>query len=483
MLRLPQPDCGRLESFKFGTMTLDFTKIGIAVRSFRNLFYHRTVLLEGIRRMAARNLIHLAEAQRHCGVKSSEEVHEWIPRVQARMLRDQGMENNSANRKILPFATFTPVQVYLALLYAELECVRDWQGQSKILGNERLRRCLCENEKAINKLRRYRNSFLHPKPTADQREQEYLADSESFYRTRGMQEELDLYLLEVNSVLVDALKDLLDRLPENDRLICEELALKATSDWMTLHCDQEGLKNVETQQKKLLERRERLDEAGHSWTTPSPRQTAKLVELAGYMSTVERSHKEYQFEVVETRQSPMQLRLVMPLLSGDGSDRYGDSRAARQAIRSDSAIRRLLMAGAVMRNENDAWIAGHSREKPRSTEEFKAVVSETLGRGLTELNLAIAPARLATALLYEPLRCYSELKQKDPLVHDDTLSAFTGGSLDTLCEFRNSVFHVWGPDRDPKDVDAAVAETFVNNGDRLYLGLAGFFGMRYRPPA
>ncbi len=461
-------------------MPLDLTKIGIAVRSFRNLFYHRTVLLEGIRQMAARNLTHLTDAMRQCSVNPSEAEHEWIPRVQAKILGDQGMENNPANRTLLPFATFLPVQVYLALLYAELECIRDWQGQSKMLGNEGLLRYLNENEETINELRRYRNSFLHPGPKADQRELEYLTHSESYDRTPEMQAVLDQYLRKVNSDLFGALKNLVDSLPENDKLACVWLALKATSDWMTLHRDQEGLKHVAAQQKKLLER---WAEAGQPWVPPSPQQTENLVELAGYMSTVVRSRKEYRFEVSETRQPPMEPRLVMPLFHGVSSERHGDSRAARQAFKSNRAIRRLLMAGAVMLNEDVAWKAGHPRGKLLSREELIAVVDKHVGKELTELNLVATPSRLTGALLYEPLHCYSKLTQKDPSVHDDTLSAFTGDSLDTLRKFRNSVFHVPGPDRDPYDLDTAVLEPVVKNIGHLFLGLAGFFGIRDRSPA
>ena len=461
---------------------LDLTELGIAIRSFRNLFYHRTVLLEGIRRMAVRNLTHLADAKRRCGVNSSEVEHEWVPRVRAKMLADQGMENNPTNRTILLPATFLPVQVYLALFYAELECVRDWQGQSEILSNEGLLQYLYENDEAINKLRRYRHSFLHPKPTAGRREQEYLAHSESFQRTPEMQEVLDSYLRKVNSDLFGALKDLVGRLPENAKLACVGLALKASSSWMDVHCDQEGQKHVETEQTKLYETLVSMAEAGQPWVTPTPRQTEIIVELAGYMSTVSRSRKEYQFEVSETRQPPMAPPLVMPLFRSVGSERYGDSRTARQVARSDGAIGRLLAAAAVMLNEDVGRKAGHPGEKLLSREEFEAVIDDHVGRGLSQLNLAAGPARLTLALCYEPLRWYSALKQEDPTVHDDTLSAFIGDSLVTLREFRNSVFHVSGPDKDPNDLDTAIAEPFVKNMGHLYLGLAGFFGIRSRPP-
>ena len=110
-------------------------------------------------------------------------------------------------------------------------------------------------------------------------------------------------------------------------------------------------------------------------------------------------------------------------------------------------------------------------------EELNALVEENVGTGMSQLAVAAAPALLIAALLYEPLRCYSELKQEDPSVHDETLSTFTGDSLDTLREFRNSVFHVPGPDKDPNDLDTAMVERYMTNIGPLYLGLAAFFGV------
>lgn len=101
----------------------DLTDLGVAVRSYRNLFYHRTVLLEGIRRMAMRNMAHLTDAREHCDAHASLEEDDWVPRVQAKMLSDQGLENNELNRTVIEWATFCLLQVYLALLYAEIESV------------------------------------------------------------------------------------------------------------------------------------------------------------------------------------------------------------------------------------------------------------------------------------------------------------------------------------------------------------------------
>lgn len=69
---------------------LDLTNLGVSVRSFRNRFHHRTVPLEGIRRIATRNMIHLTDARQQCDAHASSlEEDYWILRVQAKMLSDR----------------------------------------------------------------------------------------------------------------------------------------------------------------------------------------------------------------------------------------------------------------------------------------------------------------------------------------------------------------------------------------------------------
>ena len=151
---------------------LDLTDIGVAVRSFRNLFYHRTVILEGIRQIVGRNMVHLADAAERYDAGISPEENERTTR--AIILSDQGLENNAANRFISGIATHCPFQVYLALLYAELDCVREWQDQSRVLANDGLRQYLEENEEEIDMLRKCRDSFLHSTPTSAHLQVEFL---------------------------------------------------------------------------------------------------------------------------------------------------------------------------------------------------------------------------------------------------------------------------------------------------------------------
>ena len=92
----------------------------------RNLIYHRVLILEPIRRMAFRNMRHLSDAMADHPVPAHAEVgsvefNKWVRELQDRMLRDQGSESSELDRVLIQIATFTPVKLYLGLLYAEIE--------------------------------------------------------------------------------------------------------------------------------------------------------------------------------------------------------------------------------------------------------------------------------------------------------------------------------------------------------------------------
>ncbi len=99
---------------------------------YRNALYHRSTLVEGIRKIAARNMVHLSRARGECGYggDTSTLPDGWIEDVQNRMLLDQDLEPSRANRAFMGYATFLPVQIYLCLLHAGIEFYTKMAGQS-----------------------------------------------------------------------------------------------------------------------------------------------------------------------------------------------------------------------------------------------------------------------------------------------------------------------------------------------------------------
>ena len=455
---------------------LELAELGVAVHSFRNLFYHRTVLLEGIRRVAVRNMAHLTDARRRCNAQGSLRVGEdWVPRVQATMLNDQGLNDNGQNRTVIAWATFYPLYVYLALLYAETDYARGLRERSRFVQDDEFFTYLDKEQKAVTKLRGFRDSFLHPKSEGTRLETDYLAYGPSYNAAPEIQAALDGFLARLNARLDKSLSDVVARLPRVARLHCVAQALLKTFDRMNLHHDLEGLERVAAQMKEFeSEVEDTLDEY-KSWA-PTPRQASVVLTLAEYKSEVLPSAKELQTEIPSVRQPPMNHVLLAPLFSGSGDpERLGSSRAAKHVVRNAAFIRRLLIAAAVMTNEAATWQGKQSWEELLSPVP-RAAVPDVQETGLHDAALIAAPSRLSAALLYEPLRLYSEMERQDPSVRDAVLSGLVASLQEPLRHFRNSVFHVPDHTNHPERFDHDAVGALQGTIDTFYSGLVAFFG-------
>ena len=142
---------------------LDLAEIENAVNCYRNLFYHRRVILEGVRKVAIRNMVHLSDAIAYC--ESSGDTlrdEQWVGRVQRKMLADQQLEDNEVNRELIGWATYYPVQEYLALLHAEVEFYQEFCTSSAILADPTLSQHIDAKTEFTSTLSKFRDFYLHP---------------------------------------------------------------------------------------------------------------------------------------------------------------------------------------------------------------------------------------------------------------------------------------------------------------------------------
>ena len=93
---------------------------------------------------------------------SSVIFNEWVRELQDRMLRDQGSESSELDRVLIQIATFTPVKLYLGLLYAEIEYLEERAGEHPLSGNRDLRAFLRDNGELIKHSKRFRHGMIHP---------------------------------------------------------------------------------------------------------------------------------------------------------------------------------------------------------------------------------------------------------------------------------------------------------------------------------
>ena len=123
-----------------------------------------------------------------------------------KMLADQDLEDSKLNRTVIEWATFYPVQVYLSLLYAEIEYIRKNRDRSALLVDSNAFSYFDRNHEAISKLQRFRSAFLHPvKPDSAELEVDFLAYGQSYNAGPEIQNAVDEYLYRLRGRLISQL--------------------------------------------------------------------------------------------------------------------------------------------------------------------------------------------------------------------------------------------------------------------------------------
>ena len=129
------------------------------IQHFTRFYYHRYRVLEGVRAAAFRNVDHLTRVMADAGILKFT-TQSSIIEVQDRMIRDQGLEPTPTRRWLLECATFNTWEVYLCLLFAEVESYLSMRNSFAL---PQLDNLIDINAQALQSLRTLRDKFLHPK--------------------------------------------------------------------------------------------------------------------------------------------------------------------------------------------------------------------------------------------------------------------------------------------------------------------------------
>lgn len=420
--------------------------IEAATRPFRNALDHRNFIVEGIRQVASRNMIHLTDVMQRCDRRGDA----WVERVQAVMLEDQGMEDNRFNRAVLPLATLYPVQIYLALLYAQIEF---FEKTSKKLGayyrDPDYRTCIDEHEDAIALLKPFRDSFLHPRPDTHSDERRFLlATPDSYNLAPYLQREFDGYLHRVRARLFDALLRILYALPDTQRLYCFREFFRVNARRMAVHQDETGLEHLTDQANRLSQELDRLPETAKSWS-PNGKQRNRARRLAQCLDDVSPSMKEQQYATPGSRQTPMSADMILMSAAGCQSPLPLESGDRRQRHLVQNAVhyQRLVDCALILWNENIAakrelFDAAGAAIQGMSLEDLvHATVSTLTSRQLMDQT---ALSTVATALASEPLGIYWRIVEANPATRNKHLDRYlrVPGRLQAIRNHRNVVFHI-----------------------------------------
>lgn len=417
---------------------IDVATVEATTRPYRNAQYHRTYVVEGIRKIATQNMIHLADAAQRCDLRDDG----W-ERVQAVMLEDQGLENDRLNRAVLTLGTYYPVQIYLALLYAETEFFETTSGKLEIYKDPVYRNHIDEHEAAVACLKEFRDSFLHPRPTSSADEQQFLATSDSYNIAPRFQSAFDTYLNRVRIRIRDALLGTLSLLPDAQRLYCFREFIRVNKAKMELLKDEAGLRHLDDQSRQLAHMMDSLPEAAKSWS-PDRRQRHTARRLGRCLDDVSPALQEQQYGIPRSRQTPMLTSVMLTLAKAHGEPTGIDrtNRHEMHVIQNAAHYVRLVNCALVFWNEIFATIRDARGSAPGSSfEEFMDAVNATTENWeYWQFVDLVALGKVRAALCFAPLNIYRKIA-KGSIEHIDVYLSVPG-RLAALREHRNTVFHI-----------------------------------------
>ena len=140
-------------------MTTD--RLDDLLRHHRSLRYHRFRILEGIRAVAFRNLDELHGAMDHVGLSQFQSEQDRAA-VHTHILDSLGFEANPFSRAVLSWTLWLPWEVYLCLIYAEIEGYCQISSEAPALACPRLTSFLTQHRSSIAGLKVLRDKTLHP---------------------------------------------------------------------------------------------------------------------------------------------------------------------------------------------------------------------------------------------------------------------------------------------------------------------------------
>ena len=224
---------------------------------FRNLMYHRTLVLEPIRRIALRNMRHLSRIMTEhpkpaTADEASTEATAWIERVRDQMLKDQGLEASALNRLLVQRATFTPVKLHAALLYAELDYMRKHRQDYPLQTSRALSTLLRHRSDFLERSKEFRHGILHP---SDQS-----VPSETVWVESGFSNELPIVQREVDAILGDMEQTLRSDVEQRLLGLPELLRWHCNARFLHWVCDDDAVLLNDERFKELTEALGRLDD-------------------------------------------------------------------------------------------------------------------------------------------------------------------------------------------------------------------------------
>jgi len=407
-----------------------------------HLRHHRTRIAEGLRRTAARNIQHWTRMdgqEPRLGSASTEAKSRRQERVWARVLSDQGLENTPVNRAAAACATFCPARAYFAVLYAEIDFLR---RHAALLHDKELSALLNASSGLIDRMKHFRDGFLHPHDNARRDEAAFEAH-ELFGRVPGLQFQVDAAVERIRRELRGTVDAIVRQLPEEQSLLCRRASVERAvlAEDLFLEQDSVYLASVRREHHRVLDLESRLRSAT-PWR-PSAHQAAAARKV------IEMLVATFQFDpcgdvpVSEPIQPPMDARLYAGFVFSPFAKQAQprprlQGRSARHVNTRFCGYLSMMRTAASLENEHLHW--GRRRDgTPLGTGEQKSLPWEIARLGAISL---VSPAIMAPVLA-----AYRDVRRENPGASIPGLDAIVDDEklLPALHELRKEVFHVREP--------------------------------------
>ena len=434
------------------------------VQQFKRLFDHRTGILEGVRAVAFRNIDHLTRAMRREGIDRFTTPASMVC-VQDAMVRDQGLDPTPMNRWLLSCGTFNAWEIYLCLLFAEVESYSSMRNSCALPTLDEL---INRNTPVFHALKTMRDKLLHPTKDVpfETTLTQYFGKVEQRYPThflfaKHLQTLLDRYLRSLWNHLAHTLAHDVARLPDNElhafltqgELDLRRALARANNTINKRRVEKLLQDHLEFARNRKLGSRRRDD--------PLDKEQGKRVRrLHDVKMTLIRSAPlpttDYHFPTAV--QAPFHETLFSYIPTLPEPETQGFYRGALlppYLLRARRDHVTLVFRSTLLFSESlhniDAILRNHFPGKSRSEImelkdwPTKLPIPATL-REIVTVATWVSPSIVALALLADPLRVYrSVIVAKPELSIVELCSLATDDNLAKLFAWRNTVFHV--PDK------------------------------------
>ena len=458
------------------------------VQRFERLYGHRTLILEGVRAVAFRNIGHLARTMHREGIDRLTNPASLVC-VQDAMLRDQGLQPTPTSRWLLSCGTFNAWETYLCLLLAELESYRSMRNSYALPPLDEL---IDEHALVVDSLETMRNKLLHPTKDVPYETTlvRYLNEVERRYPSHyffaeHIQTLLDQYLHDLKDHLVVTLSDDIARLPDYQLhafLAMEERflrqALARAENTIDKNAIGELLRDHDELVRRLrIDRRQRNEPLDGEQTKRIRRLhdvKMKLVGTTPMPATDYHSAAAVQTPIHETLSS----YIPIPPES-DPKGFYRGSLLPPPVHDAQGDYATLIFRSTLLWNESlhstDAMLRDHFPGKSRSEIRKLDDWSTRLPIPTTPEEIATAatdtsPCMVAFALLADPLRTYRSVVSASPELNVSELNRVaTDDKIAKFSAWRNIVFHV--PDIRVHDPYRLESQLLATSPEEYYMDL------------